>query len=86
MLDLARHIIETKRGRFNPATFDDRYEAAVAELVKAKLAGKPVKLAKPTKPPKKVDLMEALRASLGNQSATVKKPTAARKRTTKKAA
>ena len=35
MLDLAKHIIGTKKGEFNPATFDDRYELAVAELVKA---------------------------------------------------
>ncbi len=32
MLDLAKHIISTKKGEFDPATFDDRYEAAVAEL------------------------------------------------------
>lgn len=86
MLDLARHIIDTKRGSFDPAAFDDRYEAAVAELVKAKLAGKPVKLAKTTKPPKKVDLMEALRASLGKAPAVTQKPHAARKRAAKKAA
>ncbi|MBA4220902.1 MAG: Ku protein [Methylobacterium sp.] len=65
MLELAKHIIETKMGKFDPATFDDRYEAAVAELVKAKLAGKPVKLAKKAKAPKPVDLMAALRASVG---------------------
>ena len=35
MLDLAKHIIATKKGTFDPAEFDDRYEAAVAELVKA---------------------------------------------------
>lgn len=63
MLDLAKHIIETKRGEFDPAMFDDRYEAALAQLVKAKLAGKPVRIAKKMKSPKVVDLMEALRAS-----------------------
>lgn len=64
MLELAKHIIETKRGEFDPSKFDDRYEAAVAELVKAKLAGKPIKLAKKPTAPKVVDLMEALRASV----------------------
>jgi non-homologous end joining protein Ku len=39
MLDLAKHIISTKKGDFDPATFDDRYEAALAELVKAKMEG-----------------------------------------------
>ncbi|MGW9333415.1 non-homologous end joining protein Ku [Bosea sp. NPDC055594] len=65
MLELAKHIIATKKGEFDPSKFDDRYEAAVAELVKAKLAGKPVKAAQKARAPKAVDLMEALRASVG---------------------
>ncbi|PZR85266.1 MAG: Ku protein [Stutzerimonas stutzeri] len=73
MLELAKHIIETKKGAFDPSTFDDRYEAAVAELVKAKLAGKPVKLAKKAKAPKPVDLMAALRASVGQAAPSTKR-------------
>lgn len=65
MLDLAKHIIETKRGEFDPSTFDDRYEAAVAELVKAKMEGRTIKPRKKAPPSKVVDLMEALRASTG---------------------
>ena len=65
MLDLARHIVETKAGTFDPAAFDDRYEAAVAEMVRAKLSGKPLARRKDPKPAKVVDLMEALRASAG---------------------
>ena len=63
MLDLARHIIETKRGTFDPATFDDRYDAALAELVKAKAEGREIE--KPKKKPegKVVSLMDALRES-----------------------
>ena len=34
----------TKRGRFDPAAFDDRYEAALTELVKAKLEGRPIRV------------------------------------------
>ena len=49
MLELAEHIISTKRGKFDPAKFDDRYEEALAELVKAKAAGKPVPTAAPRK-------------------------------------
>ena len=77
MLDLAKHIIETKRGEFDPSKFDDRYEAAVAELVKAKLAGKPIKASKKTKAPKVVNLMEALRASVkqgGREPAPKRRP------------
>lgn len=63
MLDLAKHIIKTKQGRFDPAGFDDRYEAAVAELVRAKKEGRPVKRRPAPAATKVVDLMAALRAS-----------------------
>jgi len=65
MLELAEHIIKTKVGRFDPAQYDDRYEAALADLVKAKLEGRkftPPRAPTPTKPS---DLMEALRLSAG---------------------
>jgi DNA end-binding protein Ku len=79
MLDLAKHIIETKQGEFDPSKFDDRYEAAVAELVKAKLAGKSVKVAKKAKASKPVDLMEALRASAGQSASRPAKRKPAKK-------
>lgn len=65
MLDLAQHIIETKRGRFDPTRFDDRYETALQELVKAKIEGR--KLPKRPKPEESnvTSLMEALRLSAG---------------------
>ena len=63
MLELARHIIETKRGKFDPSIFEDRYEAALAELVRAKLEGKPIEARKPEPASNVVDLMEALRKS-----------------------
>lgn len=65
MLELAKHIVDTKKGAFDPAGFDDRYEEAVAELVRAKLAGKPLKRAPRTAPAPVVDLMAALRESAG---------------------
>ncbi|MDU0341824.1 non-homologous end joining protein Ku [Bosea rubneri] len=63
MLDLAKHIIETKAGEFNPKSFDDRYEAALADLVKAKIEGRKLKPKKLPPAAKVVDLMEALRLS-----------------------
>lgn len=63
MLDLARHIIDTRMGEFDPAEFDDRYDAALAELVKAKMEGRKPAPPKAQKPGKVVDLMEALRES-----------------------
>lgn len=64
MLDIAQHIIKAKTGSFDPSTFDDRYEAALADLVKAKMAGKPVKAVKRKAEPKVTDLMAALKASV----------------------
>lgn len=63
MLDLAKHIITTKAGKFDPAAFTDRYEAAVTELVKAKIEGRKISTPKLRTATNVVDLMEALRAS-----------------------
>lgn len=82
MLDLARHIIETKAGEFDPKAFDDRYELALAEVVKAKIEGKKITPRKPPPETKVVDLMEALRQSAkagGDQTAASKKPAPKRK-------
>ena len=63
MRELAEHIIRTKSGRFDPATFTDRYEAALAALVKAKEEGRPLPAARPAPAENVVDLMTALRQS-----------------------
>ncbi|MGZ2487753.1 DNA end-binding protein Ku [Rhizobium pisi] len=74
MLDLAKHIISTKKGEFDPATFDDRYEAALAELVKAKLEGKSLPKPKKVQVSKPNDLLAALRESAGMMKAADDKP------------
>jgi DNA end-binding protein Ku len=68
MLDLAKHIIKTKSGSFDAAAFDDRYESALAELVRAKVEGRPIVAPKRANADKVVDLMEALRQSAGATS------------------
>lgn len=65
MLELAQHIIRTKHGRFDPEDFDDRYEKALADLVRAKREGRPIVRPKPQPPARVIDLKEALRASAG---------------------
>jgi DNA end-binding protein Ku len=77
MLDLARHIIDTKRGEFDPSTFDDRYDAALAELIKAKSEGREIKIPKQKSDGKVIDLMAALResASLAGGTTTPAKKT-----------
>src|SRR4051812_8421556 len=39
MLDLAKHIVEQKSGHFEPAKFEDHYEAALTELINRKRNG-----------------------------------------------
>jgi DNA end-binding protein Ku len=77
MLDLAKHIIDTKIGDFDPAKTDDRYEAALAALVKAKAEGKALPKPKPVKVSKPNDLLKALRESAGTNKTSSKKPKAA---------
>jgi DNA end-binding protein Ku len=63
MLDLALHIIGNKRGKFEPETFEDRYEQALAELIRAKQEGKPAPKRALAPKGNVVDLMDALRRS-----------------------
>lgn len=65
MVDLAKHIIKTKAGTFEPGDFEDRYEAALAELIRAKKAGKPLPRPAARKSAKVVSLLDALRRSAG---------------------
>lgn len=75
MLELAEHIIDTKSGTFDPSAFDDRYEEALVELVKAKAEGRKPKVRKAQPSEKVVDLMDALRKSAGQgaKSASARK-------------
>jgi hypothetical protein len=41
MLDLAKHIVNQKSGRFEPDKFEDHYENALVELINQKRAGNP---------------------------------------------
>jgi DNA end-binding protein Ku len=65
MLDLAKHIVEQKSAEFDPSKFDDRYEAALVELVNKKRNGTLTKAkASPRPGTNVVDLMTALQQSL----------------------
>lgn len=80
MLDLAKHIISTKAGAFDPEIFTDRYEAAVAALVKAKIEGRKITVPKSKPVSNVVNLMEALRASAGVGTSPPPTQTSSRKR------
>src|SRR6201999_195437 len=65
MLDLARHIVEQKAGNFEPGKFEDQYETALVELINQKRAGKPITPKERPRGDNVVDLMDALRKSVG---------------------
>lgn len=72
MLELAQHIMTTKAGSFRPEEFDDRYDQALADLVKAKIEGRKVVPLRKPKPTKSNDLLEALRQSAGAKGGKTK--------------
>src|SRR5258708_5364361 len=68
MLDLAKHIVNQKSGRFEPEKFEDHYETALIDLLNAKRAGKPIRPKERPRGENVVDLMEALRRSVGGRA------------------
>src|ERR1700687_3124395 len=74
MLDLAKHIVNQKAGRFQPEKFEDQYEAALVELINSKRSGKPVTAKARPRGENVVDLMDALRQSIGKASSPPAKP------------
>lgn len=68
MLDLATHIIGRKMSHFDAKRFEDRYQNALLELIKAKQAHQPVKANAPVaRPSNVVSLMDALRKSISSE-------------------
>jgi len=69
MLTLAEHILDSKASEFDPATFRDRYEEALLAHLKAKQAGAVPERRKTFAPPHRVvNLMEALRRSVAEDT------------------
>lgn len=67
MIELATHILEKKAGHFDPKKFEDSYELALRKLVKKKASGGVIERAEPTDETSNViDLMAALKQSLGS--------------------
>jgi DNA end-binding protein Ku len=81
MLDLARHIVETKSADFEPAKFEDRYEKALVALLDQKRTGNAIQTAaRPRDTGNVVNLMDALRKSLNDiGKRAVSQPAKARK-------
>jgi DNA end-binding protein Ku len=83
-LELAKQIIASLAGTFEPQELRSEYRESLRELLEAKLSGQEIEAAAPEAPAPVVDLMEALRASVeaaGKRSrATPKKKAAPQKR------
>src|ERR1700757_3399869 len=58
MLDLAKHIVNSKSGQFEPEKFEDHYETALIDLINQKRAGKPITPKERAATGNVVDLME----------------------------
>jgi DNA end-binding protein Ku len=85
MLELATHIVSTKKGHFDPAKFKDRYEDALKDLLKKKQSGEKIEAPTEREPAKVINLMDALRRSIESEGGQRRKPPA-RDRAPKKAA
>ena len=64
MLSLAKHILGSKKAHFDPSKFEDRYEQALSDVIKAKRAGKAPREPAAPPPSNVVNLMDALRRSV----------------------
>jgi DNA end-binding protein Ku len=86
MLDLAKHIVNQKSGRFEPDKFEDQYETALIDLINQKRSGKPIVPKERPRGENVVDLMEALRKSVGGAGSESKGPKKGAKKPRKVAA
>ena len=89
MLELATHIVDTKKGHFDPDKFEDRYEDALKDLLKKKQHGDKIETPRERAPAKVINLMDALRRSVeagrGTGARRRPEPAAASRRAPKKA-
>jgi DNA end-binding protein Ku len=65
-ISLARQLIENKAADFNPAAFTDRYQAALLDVIKAKVNGGPSIQVRPAAVGQVVNLIEALKQSVAD--------------------
>lgn len=74
MIVIAQKIIEQKEGEFDPDQFTDRYEDALRALVEEKKRGHHItRVEEPEDQTNVVDLMDALKRSLGGKGGQPKK-------------
>jgi DNA end-binding protein Ku len=84
MIEIAGKIIDQQSGDFDPSQFKDRYEDALRDLIREKEKGHTIEAPEEPREAEVIDLMEALKRSLG-QTGERRKP-AAKKPAARKAA
>lgn len=78
MVDLAVELIDRKAGKFTPDQFEDHYATALHDLINKKMKGQKIKAPHEEVSPggaKVIDLMSALRKSIGEGSGAKQKST-----------
>jgi DNA end-binding protein Ku len=75
MVEIATKIIDQLEGPFDTSQFNDRYEDALRDLIKEKEKGHTIKAPEEPKEAEVIDLMEALKRSLGQSGGERRKAT-----------
>jgi DNA end-binding protein Ku len=84
-LEMAKQLIESLSGEWNPEEYSDEYREAMLQIVEAKLNGQEIEVVAPEPTAKVVDLMEALKASVAAAKKEADEPAPSRKPAAKKA-
>ena len=81
MVQLASQLVQRQSGTYDAADLEDRYETRLRAMIDAKLKGEGIDVSEPEEPARTnvVDLMAALKKSLG-QAPDEKKPATAKKK------
>jgi DNA end-binding protein Ku len=74
MVALAKQLIQRQTTAYDPSDLEDRYESRLRSLIDAKLKGEGIDMSKPVEPAESnvIDLMAALKKSLGQEAAPKK--------------
>jgi DNA end-binding protein Ku len=88
-LEMARQLVESLVGEFDPEEFENAYRRELRAMLEAKLAGEEIAVPEPAAPAPVIDLMDALKQSVAqaqkDKAPARKKPSAGKKRSAARA-